>query len=559
MSIELYETIHQQALVRKNEDMISAMTVMADIYNGQLPPEYRKFFPKDQPPKIVNVVRNAWDNLATSAGRIPELHAEALDESAKEEREAGLRERIAQSYMDTAEPTSAQFMRQIAWWLIGTGRSVAMVRPNNKKGGPILSIRDPRTALPNMRQVGNIPVEIFDIIFESDVPETVAIEQGLATAGGATVASHQGSRYDRTVKIYEKIDRKNYTIVSSQGHSIVEEHGLDVCPAWVFQSFNPIEGTGISLFKDQVSLMVAMSQLISMKIAAAHKTVNPIYWVKGHVGSITLGAGVLNKLSSQGEIGVLDPPTLPQADRDIQMLMEFSSRLNKNPDAAQGAANSDGNYTSAKSLQQLSATIDTTVSTAWDSIGPGLEHLLGAMFQIDDKIYPNKEKRISTNIKGKKFRDVYTPSEDIDGKYAIKVEYGFGTGGYEGFLQNIQANQSGVRSKKRVIESMPGVDDVDQELRQIQLEGIQDAQMANIQSQAAQGTMDMVFVSELTKQLEKGKTVSEAIAKLTSKAKKQAADAAGSDVGAVTTPEEGGEAPPQEAPAPPGLDPAAVA
>ncbi len=562
MSSTLYDELHQEAQVRRNHAVKANMQMMADLYAGRLPAQYEKYFPKNAPRVNVQLIKNAHDDLSTSVGRLPDLRTDALDETAAEEKAAGLHERIGHHYLRNAEPTGKQFMWQLAWWLVGTGRAVALVRPDKEKKMPVLSIRDARTAMPNMRTVGGIPVEVYDILFEQEIPESTAIEMGLAERdGGVDSGPIRGSRgtNERTVKIYELIDDKNYTVVSERGHSIVEPHGLDHTPGWVFQNFNPDnEEGGLSLFKDQVSMMVAVSMLTTMKLAAADKAVNPIYWAKGHVGAIKLGPNTLNKLSSQGEMGRLDPPTIPQVDRDIDQLVQFSNILNKNPEVRQGQTQSKGTYTSAKTLEQLSEAIDTTIGQYWDIVSPGLQHLMGACYRMDEKLWPNEEKRITTNIRGKRMRDVYVPSEDINGRYYTNIDYGFGIGGYQGFLQNLQANSAKVRSRKASMEAMPGVSDVDQEIRQIQLEDLSDAQMANIQSQAAAGQMDTVFMAKLQKMVAKGKPISEAILKLEKQAREQAEAAIETGATAPVTNPEIPEEVAQEAAAPPGLDPAAL-
>lgn len=560
MSKDLYDELNGIAQVRRDHQMIQQQNMMANLYRGKLPGEYEKYFPENAPRTIVQLIKNAWDDIATSAGRLPDLRTDALDETAAEEKAAGLHERIGHHYLREAEPTGKQFMWQLAWWLVGTGRAVAIVRPDSKKEMPVFSIRDSRTAMPNMRTVGGVPVEIYDILFEREIPEKAAIEMGLAEPRRITGQPMNGTSSSKKVKVYEFIDDQQHVVVSEQGHTIREEHGLGVVPAWVFQNFNPdSDEGGLSLFKDQVSMMVAVSMLITMKLAAADKNVNPIFWAKGHQGTIKIGPNVLNKLSANGEIGRLDPPTIPQVDRDIDQLVNFSNILNKNPEVRQGQIQSKGSYTSAKTLEQLSEAIDTTIGQYWDIISPGLQHLFMAAFKMDEKLWPKKEKRITTNIKGKKLRDVYVPQRDIDGRYYINVDYGFGIGGYQGFLQNLQANEAKVKSRKAAMEAMPGVSDVDQELRQIQLEDLDDAQMANIQSQAANGQMDMIFMAKLRKMVAKGKTLQEAVIKLTEEAQAQSQQAVETGATApVTNPAEG-EVPPEEAPAPPGLSPAAVA
>ena len=556
MSKVIYDDLFKEAKRRSNEEHVEAMQTMADLYRGKLPPEYEKYFPTNAPKHIIQLVKNAWNDLAAEVGKYPDLRSDPLDETAREEKASGLHERIGNYYLANAEPTGKQFIKQIAWWLVGAGRSVAIVRPDSEKGMPIFSIRDPRTAKPNMRTVGNVPVEIYDILFDYEIPYKTAVELGLSKERGFPEAGpYTGDA--KKVKVLEFVDREQHILVAETGLMIREEHKLGEVPAWVFQNFSPDDrDAGMSLFRDQVSLMVAVSMLISMKLAAADKNVNPIYWAKGHMGTMKIGPNVLNKLSARGEIGRIDPPLIPQVDRDIEMLVGFSNILNKNPEVRQGQVDSKGAYVSAKSLEEMASAIDNTVGDYWDIVSPGLEHLFKVAYKMDELKWPNEEKRITTNIKGKKMRDVYTPKENIDGRYAISVDYGFGTGGYQGFLQNLQANQAKVRSRRAAIEQMPGVSDVDQELRQIQIEDLDDAQMANIQSQAANGQMDMVFMAGLRKAVAKGKPLQEAIIKLTEEAQAQAEAAMETGATApVTNPAAPEEGPPaQEAPAP-GIDP----
>lgn len=558
MSKELYRTLAAEAELRRDNALKEQISVMTRLYNGELPAEYEKYFPTNAPRHFVNLIKNASDSLTTDVGRLPDLRADALDETVREEKAAGLLERIGHSYLNNAEPTGAQFMWQLAWWLVNGGRSVAFVRRDSKKEMPVFTLRDPRTAMPNMRTVGSVPVEIYDIMFEREIPHKVAVELGLADERKMMDPGPISGTSPQMVKIFELVDDKAHTIVSDQGMVVREEHGLGMVPAWVFQNFNPEATSGMSLFKDQVSLMVAVSMLTSLKLAAADKAVNPIYWAKGHSGTIKIGPSVLNKLSAQGEMGVIAPPQVPQVDRDIDQLVQFSNVLNRNPEVRQGTAGQKSTYTSAKTLEQLSEAIDTTIGQYWDIMKPGMEHLFAVAFKMDEVNWPKKEKRITTNIRGKKMRDVYIPGEDIDGRYDINVDYGFGLGGYQGFLQNLQANQAKVRSRKAAMEAMPGVSDVDMEMRQIQIEDLDDAQMANIQSMAANGQMDMVFMAKLRKMVAKGTPVYEAVVKLQEEAEAQAQASVESGATApVTNPAQMQEAPPQEAPLP-GLDPAAV-
>lgn len=561
MSTELFKDLKGEVQRRKNNELIQSMNVMAALYRGKLPAEYSKYMPSQAFHVVPNLVKNAWDNMTADVAKKPEFRVDALDETAREEKRASLIERIAYHYFDIAEPTGNRLIKSNAWWLVGGGRSVVLVRPDYEKKEPIFSTRDPRTAFPNLRLVDGMVVQVYDIIFESEIPVKVAKELGLAPESMSETDNEWGGGKEAKVKCYEIIDDMAWTVVSEKGMMIRDEHNLGVTPGWVFQSFNPDEQGGLSLYQDQISMMVAVSIMMSMKIAGMDKALNPIYFAKGHQGTIKIGPNVLNKLSPSGDLGVINPPSMPQADRDIDQLIQFSNILNRNPEVRQGSVdNFKGAYASAKTVEELASAVDGTVADYWDILQDGYRRLLVCALKMDETLWPKEEKRITTNVKGSKQRDTYVPGRDIDGRYAVNVEYGFGLGGYQGFLQNLQANQAKVRSRKKTVESMPGVSDVDQELRQIQLEDLSDAQMANIQSQAAAGQMDMKLMANLRKLVEKGMTVEDAVLKLAEEAEAQAQAAAQNPGGPlpITQVPPSAEAPPEEGAPLPGLNPAAV-
>lgn len=560
-SRELWDELSKEVTHRVDNSLVEDINMMADMYENKLPAEYDKYFPSGSIRHTVGLVKLAWDDLATSIGRRPDFRVDAVNESDAEEKRVGKLERIAHGYLDRAEPHGDIFMWLLAWWLVGAGRAVALVRPGKDKLGqpsPIFTIRDPRTAWPSMQMVNNIPTHIWDIAFKYEIPRRTASALGLCE--DKPMVAEPAGEGDRTkVQIIEFIDDKQWVIASEEGYYAMDEHGLGECPAWVFQSFAPNQTHGLSLFRDQVSMQVAVSQLISLKLASADRNVNPIYWAKGHQGTIKIGPNQLTKLAGNGEIGILAPPMIPQVDRDIETLMGLSRLLNKNPEVRQGEIASKGQYTSAKTLEQLSEAIDTVVGKNWDQMSVGLQHLMRIALQMDEKMWPDVERTITTNVKGKSKRTKYTPAKDINGRYHVNIDYGFGLGGYQGFLQHLQANQAGAMSRKRMIEQMPGTSDVDQELRQMELESLDASQQASIMAQAQQGALDMVQLSKIRKKVaEGGMPLHEAVLEMQEELAEQAAAAAQQEGGVqpLTNP---GEAPVEEqAPALPGLPPPAL-
>ena len=552
MSKLIYDRLNDAITQRDWHVEQADMDIMSDIYEGNLPVEYERYFPKNTPKHLVQVIPLAWDDLATQVGRLPDLRAEPRNLTAKEQKAAGLLEKIGFSYLNDAKPTGKRFMKDLAWWL-QLGRAVAIVVPDFENKMPRLEIRDSRTCYPGVKEmVNNTIVELTDLIFKVDMKWDEAIARGLAPK--------KEERDNRvTIQVIEYIDDKVWMIVSEFGNIQTAEHGLGMVPGHIFQSFSPNRKAGKSRFKDQVSLMVAMSRLITAKMAFADRLVNPMLWAKGLEGTVEFGPMTINKLSPQGEIGQLNPPVMLQVDQDIQMLNTFSRVLNRNPEVRQGEIQAKGSYTSAKTLEQLAEAIDTVVGGDWDILSPGLEYLFKVMFTMDVKLWPDEEKTISGNLKGKKFLDTYIPIEDIGDRRRIRVDYGFGVGGYQGFLMHLQAKDAGTMSLRRAMEAMPGVSDVDEEMRTIELEGIDAAGMAMFQQLAAAGQLDMLIWSKIrTEMAKKGIPMYEAINKYQEELAIQAAAAAESqDVSGLTAPEPEALAGPESEL--PGLPPAALA
>jgi hypothetical protein len=554
MSAILYKTLEDQVRQRDWTGERQLMDEMADIYEGKLPKSYEKFFPKNTPKHLVQVVPLAWDDLATQGGRLPDLRGEPRNQTRQELNAVGLLEKIAFSYLRDAKPTGKRFMRDLAWWL-QVGRAVAIVTPDFDKQMPRFELRDPRTCFPGVKEmVNNTIVELSDLIFKYEMDLEEAVQRGLAPASKSDPST--GHPLSSKVTIIEYIDERQWVLVSEHGQAVHAMHDLGMVPGWVFQSFSPNSRTGKSRFRDQISLMIAMSRLITAKIAFADRLVHPILWTKGHEASLELGPYVINKLGPNGEMGQINPPTQFQVDRDIQMLNQFSRVLNRNPEVRQGEIAAKGQYTSAKTLEQLSDAIDTVIGGDWDIVGPGMEKLFTIAFTMDAELWPNVEKTINGSLRGKRFLDSYIPGEDIGDRRFIRVDYGFGVGGYQGFLMHLQAREAKTMSRRRSMEAMPGVTDVDEEMNLIDIEDMDDAGKAMFAQQAATGQMDLALWAKLRKDMaEKGTPLHEVILKYQEELAAQAAAAQGTDQAALTVPDQGQPAEPPL----PGIPPSVLA
>ena len=536
MSTQLFKLLDQQVELRAWTKEQQELEEMVRLYEGELPERYRQFFPKATPEHLVQVIPLAWDDLATQAGRLPDLRGEPRNLNSRELKAVGLLEKIGFSYLRNAKPTGKLFMKDLAWWM-QLGRAVAIVTPDFDMQTPRLEIRDPRTCYPGVKEmVNNRIVELEDLIFKHEIPIEEARNRGLADPKNFNQYG-KDDRADTKVTVLEYINDQKWCFVSQDGQYKEAYHELGMVPGHVFDTYTPNKKAGHNRFRDQLTLAVSISRLISAKMAFADRVTSSTIWTRNFEGILELGPDTIIKLGPNGEIGQIGPPQTLQVDQDIQLLNQFSRVLNRNPEVRQGEIAAKGQYTSAKTLEQLGDAIDTVVGADWDVIGPGMEKLFAVMFEMDVRLWPDVVKTISGDMKGKRFLDSYTPREDIGDRRSIRVDYGFGVGGYQGFLMHLQAKDAGVMSRRRTMEAMPGVTDTAEEQNLIDIEAMDDAGKAMFLQQAMAGQLDMVIWAKLRKQMaEKGLPLHEAIEKYSDEIVAQAQAAQGTEQAALTAP-----------------------
>lgn len=519
----LYSQLRDTVTVRKASmaSELEDMNNLAMVYEGDLPAEYVDFFPKNTPRHDVNFIGLAWDDLAQTTARAPEIQVDPVNLSNASVRKAAKLEKIVTGYFQSARPFDSAFLFQNAWNLVGLGKMVAICVPDAKSKTPRFEARDPRNCFPGAkRRVGTYIDELKDLIFETEMRRDEAVALGLAKSVGAN-----DEALSPNVLVYEYLDDKVWATVGPDGQRVAQ-HGLGVIPGIYRSTFSPNQ-TGKSQFKEQISLMVAVSRIITQKIAYLDRVIYPITWVKGLTGELTLGPNAVATLSEHGSIGQLAPPATLQVDRDLSTLERYQRILNRNPEVRQGEVDGKGAYVGAKTLDSLNDSVDNSVARFWDAMQAGYEELAQIALEMDETLYTEVSKSFSVSIKGQRNVETYTPSKDINGRRAVRVAYGFGVGGsYQSFLENVQAWQAELKPKRMAIESMPGGNDAARIMRELELDKIDNVAMEGFLAQAQSNQIDMVLWAKFrTKMEEKGLSWHEAMIEYESEFAKQATQA----------------------------------
>ena len=517
---------------------IKDMHDLAMVYEGDMPIEYVDFFPKNTPRHDVNFIGLAWDDLAQTVSRAPEVQVDPINLSNASIRKAAKLEKIVTGYFQSARPFDSAFLFTNAFNTVGYGKFVAIAVPDSTSKTPRFEARDPRNCFPGAkRRVGTYIDELSDLIFETVMRRDEAVALGLAKA-----SDKEGHLQTTDVTVYEYLDDKIWAQVGPDGQAVAA-HQLGRIPGVYRSTFSPNQ-TGKSQFKEQISLMVAVSRIITQKIAYLDRVIYPITWVKGLTGELTLGPNAVATLSEHGEIGQLAPPATLQVDRDLSTLERYQRILNRNPEVRQGEVDGKGAYVGAKTLDSLNDSVDNSVARFWDVVQSGYQELAAIGLEMDETLYGEVSKSYSVTIKGQRNVETYVPSKDINGRRNVRVAYGFGVGGsYQAFLENVQAWQAELKPKRMAIESMPGGNDAARIMRELDLDKIDNVAMEGFLAAAQNNQIDMVLWAKFrTKMEEKGLSWHEAMIEYESEFTAQAQQAVAQPV-----PETGLTQPPPEA------------
>lgn len=542
MASEFYNKLRGE--VEDRRKLFSAeqeeMRELANLYEGKIPDMYSEFFPENTPVHVVNYIRLAWDDLAQSVARQPEIQVDAKDSQDLNVRRAAKLKKIVTGYLKNSRPFEGAYLFALAWYLVGLGQAVTVVVPDAEKQAPRFEARDPRTAFPGIkRQIGNYIDELNDCIFVHEYKYQDAVKFGFAEI------VKEGNA-PKTCEVYEYVDGTTWAMVGPHGQKVAQ-HNLGRVPVRFIQNFAPNK-LGMSQFSEQISLMVAVSRIITQKMAYIDRVIYPVTWVKGQEREIRLGPNAVNVLSENGEIGQLNPPAQLQVDRDLANLEKYQRILNRNTEVRQGEVNGKGAYVGAKTLDALNDTIDNSVQRFWEPMQAGLEYIIALALQMDEDIIGGSNKPIYAIAGDSDIVETYTPEKDIRGRRVVRVAYGFGVGGsYEAFLETIQSYQGGLTPLRRAVEQMPGVNDPNRWLRELELDKLDNIAWMAFEAQAA--SLDIVLWAKMRKKMESdGLSWHEAVTEYEEIIRQQSEQAAVAPVpeGAMTTPSPP-QAPEQEA------------
>ena len=240
------------------------------------------------------------------------------------------------------------------------------------------------------------------------------------------------------------------------------------------------------LFMGQVGLEAAMQKILMQEIQGAQQMLTgPIF---GPDLMRDIDWNGYNPISDQNGQRLFQPqrmaPNSPlNLERVFGSLMGLSNLHNFNPPSMSGI----GEANSGKALKELAAGPHSIVQDIlWAPFKNGWARAFDDAAEMEMNLWPNEKKK-AVGIKGKTpFEIDYTPItalRDYPGR--IKIEQGFGLGGYQQTLDGMQRVQMGGMSLQTFMEMTPDIRDVGSEMRKIEAEQLSKFADAAFEASAA--------------------------------------------------------------------------
>jgi hypothetical protein len=508
--------------------MHNDIDTLVNVYNGQLPEMFNDFFHEEMHVHIINMIRMAWDDLATLAGKEFSIFVDADNDTATAKERAERQEKIGYGYNRAGRRaggvTMRQLMKVLMWWLVGTANSVLMTLPDFENKSPYFTFRDPRTHYPPIGWTPWNETRAEDALFVyqktiaqlkieyPDMRDTISQSQR-TTFGQGYSSSRRGDDelYVWTGEYYHAdcwmtaILSDTPTILAASEQGIDRDHP-GVQPVTAMSLYNPTETKGRSIFADQVSVQAAMARMFSQKLDYYDRTLYPLIFTTPLAGkAIKVGPYAVNEFAIEmgvnPRVDAIGPTNTMDADQTMQFAVGMSRMLNRNPESMQGGGDAD----SAKAISKLQEGVQGTIK---DYIWPIAIEVLPSAYanaaRMDVKLWPKERKDAAGRHKGTSFRIPYTPMRDLKGREDdFDVEPGVGLAGYQGTLEILQLVQAELMPEDEALEQGEWTRNPQETLRRIDASRMKKLIWADLQAKAAQGQLKPGAMDKISSLLQK--------------------------------------------------------
>jgi hypothetical protein len=521
------EDLYAIARVRNNEYATRNLsyTEIEWAIKGKLPDRFKPLFADETEVRLeIRTLRTADDDLTALTAKVfpIEVAARSQSKAAKDKDEKV--EQIAYGWNHGSSMRGGQEMDSIMFQLarhqVRFGDGCIEVLPDHDRKLVFFNVVDPRN---HLYPIGYTPWGL------APLDGTLIVEKrplGWLKAtypDSAMALSNQYSSYKRGFGNQDADDHMCHVgryyhsdawyVTTLEEDPVIlarSEQGIDkghpgICPVVSLQQFS-----SDPLFQGQIGIEMALQKVLSQEIQATSQMLhgpivgpliqNGFKWDEYNVVDQSTYTGAIPQLQR------LAPDNPLNTERVMGSLMGLARVLNRNPESFQGG----GDANSAKAVQTLQSGVRSTVQDIlWAPFKSGFPRVYDICIAIEQALWPNERKK-AYGKKGKSYFETdYTPSVHLDGyEGRIKIEQGFGLGGYQATLEGQQLVTGGLMPRRMFYEMYPGYRDAGAIEQMLDIQKLDDLMFAVAEAKGP--ALTLTGLAEVRKRIEEGKSAGEA-------------------------------------------------
>jgi len=493
--------------------MIENMRQLRDTYNGDLIIPLPEMDRREKS-SVANLITTGLDQTAMRiASTMPSVYYPALEDGNRaSEKRASTRKRATMGWWEANKMPIK--MRRRARWLIGYASSPVILRPDTKWGAARWDIRDPLNTFPSS---GEDPDEMTPQNCIFTYTRSRAWVQAHYPDALAKLKSSKNTRPDDLVRIAEYTDAEVTVLMASasikpnpwdsdmRGLPHVELERIanrtGMCLAVVPGRITLDRPMG--QFDSLVGMYNLQSKLMALEVIAVERGIFPDTYLVSRPGETArFVAGPYDGRS--GQVNVVQGGDIREmaanpgfATNGMMDRIERAQRIASGTPAEFGGESTSNVRTGKRGDAILSAVVDFPIQEAQEIFAASLQEENKRAIAIAKTYFGNERKSFYVSSRGAKGHVDYVPNKDFEDDNNV-VTYSHSGADANSLVVGLgQRIGIGIMSKQTAQEIDPFISDPEMEKDRVVSEGLEQALLQSIQTQASQGAIPPADVAAI--------------------------------------------------------------
>ena len=519
--------------------MIDSMRQLRDAYNGDLIIPLPEMDRREKS-AVANLITTGLDQTAMRiASTMPSVYYPALEEGNNaSEKRARTRKRATMGWWEANKMPLK--MRRRARWLIGYASSPVILRPDTKWGAARWDIRDPLNTFPS---TGEDPDQITpnDCIFvynrsrawlQNNYPDAAGKLRAINPKPTDLIQIAEYTDAEVTVLMAISTTKLSQWESNVRGVPFVElervQNKTGLCLAVVPGRITLDRPMG--QFDSLVGMYALQSKLMALEVIAVERGIFPDTYLVSRPGETArFVAGPYDGRS--GQVNVVQGGDIREmaanpgfATNGMMDRIERAQRIGSGTPAEFGGESTSNVRTGKRGDAILSAVVDFPIQEAQEIFAASLQEENKRAIAIAKTYFGNERKSFYISSRGAKGHVDYVPNKDFEDDNNV-VTYSHSGADANSLVVGLgQRIGIGIMSKQTAQEIDPFISDPEQEKDRVISEGLEQALLQSIQTQASQGAIPPSDVAAIVEMVASDKaSLAEAVTKIHEAAQKRQA------------------------------------